>query len=327
MSKTIPLTLCGRTIDTVFALLGTHEDDMTYSLGWTLSLSPRLLSLVLARVMPEAGEARAVRLQESSEHGGFTDIEIEADDGLVIIEAKRGWTLPWNEQLERYAPRILARDKPGVLVVLSECSREYAASRLPSAAHGVPVAHLSWAETAQLCKEARSGASGAAERDVLAQFRRYAEELLPMQNQESNIAMCVVIGEGKPDWSKIPWRDYVTKKRQYFHPFGRDGWPADPPNYLAFRWEGLLRSIHHVDSYEVVDPLYSKVPEIDKKAWGENEGEYILYDLGPAILPAKEVTNGNIYATARVTAALDLLLTCDSISEAVILTRERLGDE
>ena len=325
------LTLSGRTVDTVFALLGTHEDDMTYSLGWTLSRSPGLLSLILARTMPAAGQPSAVRLQEASEHGGFTDVELEAEDGLVIIETKRGWTLPWDEQLERYAPRILQRDKPGVLVVLSECSREFAAVKLPKAVRGVPVTHLSWAEVAALCRQAHGDARGAGERDVLTQFRRYVEELLPMQNQESNIAMCVIIGDGKPNWSRIPWRDYVTVKRQYFHPFGRNGWPADPPNYLAFRWEGVLRSIHHVDGYEVVDPLYAKVPEIRRKAWDahgdEDQGEYILYDLGPAIVPAKEVTNGRIYATARVTEAIDLLLTCDTIADAVRLTRERLGDE
>ena len=35
--------------------------------------------------------------------------------------------------------------------------------------------------------------------------------------------------------------------------------------------------------------------------------------------------NGNIYATARLTAAIDLLLTCDTIAEAVRLTQERPG--
>jgi len=96
-------------------------------------------------------------------------------------------------------------------------------------------------------------------------------------------------------------------------------------HYLGFRWEGRLHSIHHVERYEIVDPLWGKVPEIDRAPQGEIDGEFVLYQLGSAIEPPKAVKNGNIYATARVTAAIDLLLTCDTIAEAVRLTQERPG--
>ena len=39
-SQTLGLTLHGHEVAIVFNLLGHHENDLTYSLGWLLSLSP-----------------------------------------------------------------------------------------------------------------------------------------------------------------------------------------------------------------------------------------------------------------------------------------------
>jgi len=311
---------------TLFDLLGDSENAMTSSTGWALTRSPTLLGLLLEAVAPanDPGRPIGVRLQESSDLGGYTDIEIETENLFVIVEAKRGWQLPRRAQLELYAQRLLRREKPGALAVLSECSREFAEPRLPKTIGQVPVCHLSWAEVVALGRAgARCGAR--AERPVLRDLCDYLEGLIHMQSQQSNLVYVVVIAEGSPPWSRIPWRDYVRVKSQYFHPYGRNGWPAVPPNYLGFRWAGRLRSIHHVEGYEIVDPLWDKVPEIDRAPEGENDGEYVLYQLGPAIEPPKVVKNGNIYATARLTAALDLLLTCDTIAEAVRLTQERPG--
>jgi len=41
------LRLYGRVVQTVFALLGAHEDDVTYSLGWALSQSDDLAYALL----------------------------------------------------------------------------------------------------------------------------------------------------------------------------------------------------------------------------------------------------------------------------------------
>ena len=101
------LTLHGRPIATVFNLLGANEDDITYSLGWALSQSERLARAVLADVFDTpAGEIDAVRLQEVIPGAGRIDVEIEAGDLHLIVEAKRGWNLPSSDQLELYAPRF-----------------------------------------------------------------------------------------------------------------------------------------------------------------------------------------------------------------------------
>lgn len=130
----------------------------------------------------------------------------------------------------------------------------------------------------------------------------------------------VSLGADTPSWSKISWRQIVNDKHHYFHSTeGR--WPKEPPNYIAFRYGGQLQSIHHVDSWKIVDEMHTDIPEIEPGKWGA----YFLYTLGPAIVPSKEKKTGNIYRNGRVWVMLDLLLTSNTISEAKELTDERLS--
>ena len=94
-------------------------------------------------------------------------------------------------------------------------------------------------------------------------------------------------------------------------------------NYVGFRYNGHLQHIHHVDKYEVIIEFPKAIAE--KK--GEFEGNHYLYTLGPAIRPAKSVKTGNIYPSGRTWAALDLLLTCDTVSEARDKTKKRQPDD
>ncbi len=66
------LLLHGKRIDSVFQLLGGHENDITYSVGWVLAHSPAFLQAFLDAVVDPGLEcANAVlRLQEyASERG------------------------------------------------------------------------------------------------------------------------------------------------------------------------------------------------------------------------------------------------------------------
>jgi hypothetical protein len=71
-----------------------------------------------------------------------------------------------------------------------------------------------------------------------------------MEMKYSNRVFVVSLG-GKGDGWKITYRDVVEQKNQYFFPVG-SRWPDPPPNYLAFRYDGNLQSIHHVKSYATV---------------------------------------------------------------------------
>jgi hypothetical protein len=140
------------------------------------------------------------------------------------------------------------------------------------------------------------------------------------QSQSSNLTYVLALNGGRPSGWQTSWIEIVTKFRRYFHPVGRNGWPRDPPNYVAFRYGGQLRSIHHVDSYEVIENLQRACPGIPDKPIPP----HFLYWLGKPIVPAKPVKNGRIWPNGRYWCALDALLTCRTISQARDITKKRL---
>jgi len=319
------LFLHQRKLNTVFDLLGDKENDLTYSVGWALAQSDAFCSRLMAAILPKQklGEIAAIHLQEHGSDAGYTDIEIIAEQAHAIIEAKRGWNLPTASQLKKYAHR-LKHQHNSAIVVMSECSPEYVRGKLPHRVTGVAIQYLSWKQVASLVEQSRASASFK-EKRVLDELHEYLQGVMSMQNQETNLVYVLSLGSGTPNWSKLSWIEFVTKKCRYFHPFGGNGWPTEPPNYLAFRYKGKLQSIHHVESYEVTDDLSKQIPEINKKKLLAREsGNFLVYKLGPAITPMHEVKTGNLYANGRYRVALDLLLTCKTISEARDRTKKRL---
>jgi hypothetical protein len=301
------LYLHGRTVETVFELLGLNENDVTFSLGWTLRQSPSLTSTLLKDVLPGSPALRVngIRLQEYAAKQGITDIEIEAGDVRVIVEAKRGWTLPCEDQLRQYAVR-----KPNLILVLSECSEAYAAPRVPRRVGGVEVTHRAWRDVARFVKASRRGADHA-ERRVLDEFLTYLETAMPVQDQESNLVYVVSLSVETPTGWDISNIEIVEQKNCYFHPVG-NRWPKEPPNYLGFRYHGKLQAIRHVDDYGVGTDPHEFLPEIPSQDWDP----HFFNKLGPVITPPHEIRTGNIFKNHRVRAALDLLLTCKTISKA-----------
>jgi hypothetical protein len=317
------LSLHGREVHTVFDLLGDKENDITYSLGWALAGSDQLAHGLLGAIFrAKPGEVRAVRLQEFVPGGGFTDIEIETARTHLIIEAKRGWTLPTEEQLTQYAPRLRGVASSAILV-LSECSREYARPRLPKKVKGIRVDYLSWADLTGLAEKA-AGQGGLNERRLLNELVRYLRGLMTMQNTTSNMVYVVSLGLKDLFESSVTFADIVLKENRYFHPMGDRGFPKEPPNYIGFRFDGKLQQIRHVESYIVHPSPWDLVAALrGKPDWSEQP--HFLYELGPAIVPNHDVKLGKLWPNARVWAALDLLLTCDTVADARDKTNERLA--
>ena len=54
----------------------------------------------------------------------------------------------------------------------------------------------------------------------------------------------------------------------------------------------------------------------------ECDTDYFVYTLGPAIKPIHTVKTGKLYATGRVWAMLDALLTADTIKEASEISKK-----
>jgi hypothetical protein len=325
----INLLLHGREVNTVFDLLGDKENDITYSVGWALAQSNAFVSHLMSAIFPKqrVGEITEIRLQHHGKEGGYTDIEITTESAHAIIEAKRGWTLPYKEQLTKYAHRFKDKSKSNAIVAMSECSPEYVRwSDLPADVKGVPVRHLSWKQVAKIAEDSRRSGTHV-EKHLLDELIAYLQGLMTMQNQESNYVYVVVLSSDRADWSDLSWREFTEKKKIYFHPFGGNGWPTEPPNYLGFRYDGQLQYICHVDSYDVVTDLSTHIPEIHPRKWKAQRkwDSYLMYKLGRPIKPSQIVKTGNIYRVGRVWAAFDLLLTCKTIADACDKTKKRLS--
>lgn len=316
------LTLHGHPIGTVFDLLGKKENDITYSVGWALSQSRELAAAFIDDVLPEVDEPSVdiVLLQEGVPDAGFTDIEIKINESEfhIVVEAKRGYNLPELEQLNKYATRT--NEPPDALVVMAEASGEFVAGKLPATVEGVPVRYRSWRRLDEFVGIAISRSKSHAEKRLLRDLSRYLRGLMTMQNVNSNLVYVVSLG-GEIEKTGISFQEVVTKHDTYFCPVGR-GYPKEPPNYLGFRFGGRLQQIRHVDSYRVTDdnyagfmPLKGKVDWPDERHW--------VFRLGPVIVPPKPVKTGGLYGSHRGWIAIDLLLTCDTVAEALEKTSAR----
>ena len=320
--------LHGRKVQSVFHLLGEHENDLTYSLGWALAQSPHFLKAFIqtSLTIQPTIENVTIRLQHSEIDAGITDIEIESPgEFVIIVEAKRGWHLPGKAQLEKYAARQGFSAKKRVqrkILVLSECSRQYALMHLAATkVKGIEISPVSWKEIAEVANKARKGSSHA-EKRILSELLTYFGGVMTMQKVYSNRVYVVALGSDTPNGWKLSWIDVVEKKHKYFHPVGGSGWPKEPPNYIAFRYHGKLQSIHHVESYTVFDDPHDEFPEIPSEKWGP----HFLYELSPPFAPAKDVKTGKLFRNGRVWCMLDTLFLAKTISEASDMSKQRAGE-
>lgn len=311
-------------VKSIFETLGTNENDLTYSLGYVLSNSPRFLKAVLQSLYPKAIKPKnvVIKLQEPAKHErqrGITDIEIIINnDFLFLVECKKGWNLPEIEQLKKYRPRFGDFKKSKCMfIVLSDCKEDYVKNLYKESLYNIPIESLSWQKIVEILDDIYGNVSHR-EKFLLSEFRKYLMEAVVMESQESNWVYVVSLSDSKPGWSKIGWIDFVNNKRKYFYPQGKN-WPPIPPNYMAFRYKGRLQSIHHVEKYEVVDDVHRYVPEIKK---GRLKNLFLLW-LGEPFEPRKELLNGKIWTNGRLWCMLDTLFTSKTIKQACEISRKR----
>ena len=318
----------GKEIHSIFQLLGDKENDITLSMSWALAKCSEFLKALIISITGTAppNDDISILNQRYDANAGITDIEItDFQTFHIIIEAKRGWILPSADQLTKYSLRSDFQNAPygnKYIVTMSECTQSYAAAHLPfREINKIPVKHLSYREVYQLAKTVRP-ASNNEEKHLLDEFCEYLKGLMTMQKLDSNMVYVVALGTKTPDRCSLTWIDIVQKYNKYFCPVGGNGWPKEPPNYIAFRYYGQLQAIHHIDGYTVTRNLHDEIPEMPDEVCDTN---HYVYKLGPAIKPVKTVKTGKIFRNGRVWAMLDTLLICDTISDARDLTQSRLG--
>lgn len=314
-------------VSSIFELLGNKENDITLSMSWVLMKCPEFLRQVIMAVVPVSVDPEDVLIlnQRYTNDTGITDIEITDKKTFhIIFEAKRGWVLPGAEQLTKYSLRkefVCSQAVHKVIVTLSECTELFADMYLPfTNINGIPVRHLSWKRIYELAEQSKP-VSNHEQKHLLSEFTTYLRGIMTMQKLDSNMVYVVALGSQNPDGCPISWIEIVQRNGKYFCPIGVKGWPKEPPNYIAFRYYGKLQSIHHIEDYTVSRNMHAEISEMPDQEW---DGDCFIYHLGPAIIPGKTVKTGNIYRNGRVWAMLDLLLTCDSISDARDQTQARL---
>ena len=206
------------------------------------------------------------------------------------------------------------------IITMSECSTEYADTYLPvKSVDGIPIKHISYKRIYEICKKAVKESNNA-QKHLLTELMGYFRGIMRMQNVNSNWVYIVSLSYRKAEGSALSYIDIVEKKGKYYHPFGINGWPKEAPNYVAFRYNGKLQSIHHIEDCHITRKMHEYIPELPDEEW---DSDHLIYELGPAIRPNKIVKTGNIYANGRKWAMLDLLLTSDTISEACDLSAQR----
>jgi hypothetical protein len=330
------LMVHGQKVDTVFELLGNNENAISYSLGWALAKCDTFRQAVakLLGIQEGFSEALHIRLQEHQHEKGFTDIElIDPGKHHIIIEAKRGFTIPSPAQIEKYADRMHATPDPGartLLVVLAESDRDETWLRLhvPDKVKDIPVKAISWRQFQAMAMQCVIHANHD-EKRLLKQLIHYLGKVTNMQNQYSNLVYVVSLSRDTFSTADITFIDVVEKFGKYFHPVGgsKGGWPIEPPNYIAFRYSGALQSIHHIESYTVIENFYLHFPVPENSKTDE---PLYLYTLGPTIKPQHYTPTNDpegrypqFFRNGRKWCFIDLLLTCSSVAEAAYKTRER----
>ena len=273
----------GSKVTSVFQLIGMLEDDITKSIAWALCNCPVFLKKIIDEVLNIYIDPSKVRIkyQESEKDKGRTDLELTDDDLFyVIIEAKKGWILPGKDQLSLYSQRrslVQSSAKHKVIMSMSECSDTYANSYLPiKQANGIPIMHLPWKRIYELAENSISESNNL-QKNLLRELMKYLGGLMTMQTQESNWVFVVSLGTSKPEDCDLTWIEIVQNNMKYFHPLGGNGWPKEPPNYIAFRYYGQLQSIHHIEDYVVTKKLHDEIPEMPDKVEGY---DFFVYKLG-----------------------------------------------
>lgn len=337
--KNIKFKVHQRELDSVFQLLGSKENDMTYSFGWALKSSKTFLEKFLLKVgisKDQLVESEIlISLQEHKQKThGFTDIEIVITgkkSAHIIIEAKRGWDLVSQEQIEKYvhaADEYDTLNKKTVIVLTNYDEKRIVSSGLHHGKVGdYNVQYVSWKNVLRLCQNAFKETRGQQEKWVLRDLENYLKGIVVMRDVKSNMVYSCVVTDDTFCSANVTFKD-VIDRGFYFHPIGK-GYSHVPHNYMAFRYKGLTDKIYYVrevqDFSNYEDAFKLMKWKVDLKSKDETDPHFLYFLDECSIEINPPIRNGKIHAAGTYSnIMLDTLITSGSIGEALRKTKQRL---
>lgn len=217
--KMIDLYVYGRKTNNIFDMLGTKENDISYAIGLGFSKAPQFLKLYLEAIGIKSLKLDRVKikLQEFEKSKGFTDFEIEQEgEFIVIIEAKKGWNFPGQNQLDKYSSRpsfinFTAQTKK--LVVFTESKKDFTQAHFHiKQSNSFEVEVTSYRQLWEIAQKAKLKSNNY-EKRFLDELINYLEKLMTMKNIYSNLVYVVAVSTGQVKGWKISWIDIVKRKK------------------------------------------------------------------------------------------------------------------
>lgn len=302
----------GRKIESIFQLLGNHENDITKAIAYTLSKNSMFLNNFLDEILDEYTLERIclddviINFQQYYEkngedkNNGITDVEIYQEPFFkIIIEAKKYDILPNISQLKKYAyylNQIISEQK--LILTMSDFNSNAADIIQENDIDGIRIKHITYKKVYEIAKTSLNKSKNE-ERRILKELISFLEGVIFMSNEHSSVVYVVPLNG-----------DSVKKhdeERIYTCPVG-NGFLKKPENYLGFRFGGKLQYINHVDKVEYYRD--------------GNKRLMFKFILGPDIIPKEIVKSGPLRDT-KLFCDIDLLLTSSSIKEAYTKYKSR----
>lgn len=159
------------------------------------------------------------------------------------------------------------------------------------------------------------------ERLWLDELRTYLEKVIRVRDIADSWTYCVVLNDERPGGGAT-FKEIVTDQLTYFHPYGTGGWPVEPPNFMAFRWNSAVQRIHRVIKADVVPHLQERYPYMTTNKNPLAARPHAVYTLGPQLPPYDPIPNGAPYRANRLWVLLDQLQTAPSLAQAIALTKQ-----
>ncbi len=170
-------------VQSIFRLVGSDEDALTYALGYLLAhdvaLCSKLLKLLGIRSRRGLKDGYLVHLQEVTGKGfGRRDIVIEYGKTRIVLEAKIGTALPTVDQITKYATESCLwkqYDKRWVValtqVKMSEATHEEILSRLRG--KRICFKNVQWHEVIKLALNHKPSDGSEVSRFLYNEFNRF----------------------------------------------------------------------------------------------------------------------------------------------------------